>query len=108
MANLKFKVIQGLLLGVIELEYECVRVCVKLMHDQSCLTLNPMDYSLPSSTVHGILQARILEWVAISRVGVQFSSVAQSCATLCDPMKCSKPGLPVHHQFLEPSQTHVH
>ena len=36
------------------------------------------------------------------------SSVAQSCLTLCDPMDCSMPGLPVHHQFLEFTQTHVH
>ena len=38
----------------------------------------------------------------------QFSSVAQSCLTLCDPMDCSTPGLPVHHQLLEFAQTHVH
>ena len=37
-----------------------------------------------------------------------FSSVAQSCPTLCDPMNCSMPGLPVHHQLLEFTQTHVH
>ena len=39
---------------------------------------------------------------------VQFSSVAQSCPTLCDPMSCSTPALPVHHQFPEFTQTHVH
>ena len=38
----------------------------------------------------------------------QFSSVAQSCLTLCDPMNCSMPGLPVHHQHPESTQTHVH
>ena len=38
----------------------------------------------------------------------QFSSVAQSCPTLCDPMNRSTPGLPVHHQLLEFTQTHVH
>ena len=38
----------------------------------------------------------------------QFSSVAQSCPTLCDPMNCSTPGFPVHHQLLEFAQTHVH
>ena len=38
----------------------------------------------------------------------QFSSVAQSCPTICDPMNCSTPGLPVHHQFLEFTQTYVH
>ena len=39
---------------------------------------------------------------------VQFSSVAQSFLTLCDPMNCSTPGLPVHHQFPEFTQTHAH
>ena len=38
----------------------------------------------------------------------QFSSVTQSCPTLCDPMNCSMPGLPVHHQHPEFTQTHVH
>ena len=38
----------------------------------------------------------------------QFSSVAQLCPTLCDPMNCSIPGLPVHHQLPEFTQTHVH
>ena len=38
----------------------------------------------------------------------QFSSVAQSCLTLCNPVYCSMPGLPVHHQHPEPTQTHVH
>ena len=39
---------------------------------------------------------------------VQFSSVTQSCLTPCDPMNCSRPGLPVHHQLPEFTQTHVH
>ena len=39
---------------------------------------------------------------------VQFSSVAQSCPTLCDPMNHGTPGLPVHHQLPEFTQTHVH
>ena len=39
---------------------------------------------------------------------IQFSSVAQACPALCDPMDCSTPGLPVHHQLTELSQTHVH
>ena len=38
----------------------------------------------------------------------QFSSVVQSWLTLCDPMECSTPGLPVHHQLPEFTQTHVH
>jgi len=39
---------------------------------------------------------------------IQFSSVAQSCLTLCDPVDCSTPGLPVHHHLPEFAQTHVH
>ena len=39
---------------------------------------------------------------------VQFSSVTQSCPTLCNPMDCSTPGFPVHHQLPELAQTHIH
>ena len=50
--------------------------------------------------------------ILISRLckgrSVQFSSVTQSCPTLCDPMDCSTPGFPVYHQLPEPTQTHVH
>ena len=142
---------------------------------QLCLTLcDPMDCSLPSSSVHkdfpgkntgvgchALLQRmlptqrsnpglphcrqilyqlshqgspRILEWVSLTLLqgifptqelnqgllhcratreahilhSLLFSSVTQSCPTLCDPMNRSTPGLPVHHQFLEFTQTHVH
>ena len=48
-------------------------------------------------------------WIAcFHKVSVQFSSVAQSCLTLCEPMNCSTPGLPVHHRLPEFTQTHVH
>ena len=119
-------------------------MCAQLLsHVWLC---NPIEYSLPGSSVHGILQARILEWVAmpssrgsfqpryrtciccISSIGrwilyhwaacealslpkfssVQFSSVTQSCPTLCDSMKLSTPGLPVHHQLPKSTQTHEH
>ena len=43
----------------------------------------------------------------LPRSSDRFSSVAQSCPTLCDPMNCSKPGLPVHHQLPEFTQAHV-
>ena len=147
---------------------------------QLCPTLcDPMDCSPPGSSVHGIFQARVLEWVTISfsrgsshprdrtRVSrttgicftiwaireapvkykgwhkwiylqnrkritdieirllvakgdkdggeeegwsesLRFSSVAQLCPTLCNPMNHSPPGLPVHHQLPEFTQTHVH
>ena len=54
-----------------------------------------------STHTHARCKANIL-------FSVQFSSVAQSCPTLCDPMNRSMPGLPVHHQLPEFTQTHVH
>ena len=105
---------------------------------QLCLILwDPRDYSPPGSSVHGILLARMLEWLAVpfsrgsshprdqtkdfciagrfftnwvtrEACSVQFSSVTQSCPTLCDCMNYSTPDLPVHHQLLEFTQTHVH
>ena len=53
-------------------------------------------------------QLSILLTIIIIVSKVQFSSVAQLCPTLCGPMNCSMPGLPVHHQLLEFTQTHVH
>ena len=44
----------------------------------------------------------------VLEASVQFSSVTQSCPTLCDPMNRSTPGLPVHHHLPEFTQTHVH
>ena len=70
---------------------------------QPCPTLcDPIDGSSPGSPVPGILQARTLEWVAISfqRMKVKSESeVAQSCLTLSDPMDCSLPGFSIHGIF---------
>ena len=70
-------------------------------------------HSLPSSIL-GTLGGRLL-WPAFPTLSflltsgsVQFISVVQSCPTLCDPVNCSTLGLPVHHQLLEFTQTHVH
>ena len=113
---------------------QCMKVKSESEVTQSCLTLcYPMDCSLPGSSVHGIFQARVLEWVAIAfstcilqndlsrdfqnytqnvALGLtsefQFSSVTQPCPTFCDPMNCSMPGFPVHHQLPELAHTHVH
>ena len=72
---------------------------------QSCPTLcDPVDCSPPGSSVHGILQARVLEWVE-SHV---FSSVQSlGRVRLCDPMNRITLGLPVHHQLPEFTQTCV-
>ena len=47
-------------------------------------------------------------FITMIKSSIQFSSVAQSCLTLCNPMNHSTPGLPVHHQHPESTQTHVH
>ena len=68
---------------------------------QSTVTKETIIRSLHSSQT--ILSCFL--WFGVS---VQFSSVAQSCPTLCDPMNCRTPGLPVHHQLPEFTQTQVH
>ena len=65
---------------------------------QSCLILcDPIDGSQPGSSVPGILQARIQEWVAISFFNAcMHAKSLQSCPTLCDPMDSSPPGFSIH------------
>ena len=61
-----------------------------------------------------VLLSQSISWYSFyctlkySKDSVQFSSVSQSCPTLCDPMNRSLPGLPVHHKLPEFTQTHVH
>ena len=59
----------------------------------------------PSSEYSGLISFRIDRFDLLD---VQFSSVTQSCLTLCNPMNHSTPGLPIHHQLPEFTQTHVH
>ena len=66
---------------------------------QSRLTLcDPMDCSLPGSSIHGIFQAGVLEWAAIAFSKLKLAAAAkllQSCLTLCDPIDGSPPGSPI-------------
>ena len=55
-----------------------------------------------------VMNNTTLLWTFICTFLLQFSSVAQSCPTLCNPTDCSTPGLPVHHQLLELAQPPVH
>ena len=68
----------------------------------SVLPVNIQDWFLLGLTGLISLQSNLLT------LGIEFSSVAQLCLTLWDRMDCSMPGLPVHHQLLELTQTHVH
>ena len=73
----------------------------------------PAPHALSLSQLQGLFQwvgpshqvAKVLE---LQHQSIQFSLVTQSCPTLCDPMDRSTPGLPVHHQLPELTQTHVH
>ena len=70
-----------------------------------------MDHSLTSfkPRCHYLLISEVfLITLLWGKLSVQFSLVAQSCLTLCNPMDCSTPGFPVHHELLELTQTHVH
>ena len=61
-------------------------------------------HQMPQQEFHGLSH----EKEKVQNDSVQFSSVAQSCLTLCDPMGCSTPSLPVHHQLPELILIHVH
>ena len=77
---------------------QCMKVESESEVAQLCLTLSdPMDCSLPGSSVHGIFQARVLQWVAIAFSDCALLSAAKSlqlCPTLCDPIDGSPPGSP--------------
>ena len=95
---------------------QCMKVKSESEVAQSCLTLSdPMDWSPPGSSVLGIFQARVLEWVSIDYIlfhlvftSAQLVQFTQPCPTICDPMDCSTPGFPVYHWLPKLSQTHVH
>ena len=84
------------------------KVNTRLLCDQ------PPPPCISLKEVHVFINEKICIWILIATLyvitkhSVQFSSVTQSCPTLCDPMNRSTPGLPVHHQLPEFTQTHVH
>uniref|UniRef100_A0AC11BA86 Adaptor related protein complex 1 subunit sigma 2 n=1 Tax=Ovis aries TaxID=9940 RepID=A0AC11BA86_SHEEP len=67
-----------------------------------------LDEFLLGGEVQETSKKNVLKAIEQADLLQEFSSVAQSCPTLCDPMNRSTPGLPVHHQLLEFTQTHVH
>ena len=71
-------------------------------------SLWPMTIALQPPLKMGFSRKEYWSGLPFPSSVIQFSSVAQSCLTLCDHMNCSTPGLPVHHQLLEFTQTHVH
>ena len=75
-----------------------------------CVVCLNRTFQQPLSPVtHLLCSLTRLFWIDTGGFSsVHFSSVTQSCLTLCNPMDCSMPGLPVHHQLSELAQTHVH
>ena len=59
------------------------------------------------TSMNGYFENQV-NWCGIGLSSAQFSSVFQLCPTLCNPMDCSSPGLPIHHQLPEFTETHVH
>ena len=83
--------------------------CYSLKSSHPCLLpQSPKVCSLYLCLFHCLIYKVIITIFLNSISSFQFSSGAQSCPTFCDPMNCSTPGLPVHHQLLEFTQTHVH
>ena len=78
----------------------------QIRNRQNCLSGNLRKIFSINLEIAVFLQRHQSETIQFS--SVQFSSVAQSSPTLCDPMNRSTPGLPVHHQLPESTQTHVH
>ena len=74
----------------------------------------PRHFIIMIFTLHNKLypykefEIAVLPWIIYNLLIFHFSSVTQFCLTLCNPMDCSTPGLPVHHQLPEFNQTHVH
>ena len=89
---------------ILHIPYKCNYRVYGPWHLASCPQQVPLLFL---SIGLGLHQGTILR-MGLNSHSVQFSSVAQSCPTLCDPMNHSTPGLPVHHQLPESIQTHVH
>ena len=70
-----------------------------------CVHIFLLVFKIPLLQIMFTLTAKLLNYQLSD---IQFSSVAQSCPTLCDPMNCSTPGLPVHHKLPGFTQTHVY
>ena len=82
-------------------------ICMQVRKQQLELDMEQQTGSkLGEEYVNGVYSH--LAYLTYMQSSVQFSSVAQSCPTLCDPMNHSSTGLPVHHQLPEFTQTHIH
>ena len=88
-----FQLFSIFLIKIVWIVFECQALCSEL----PIFSLGPQPKNNSMRKVQ-----------TLRSVSVQFSSVVQLCPTLCDPMNHSTPGLPVHHQLLEFTQTHVH
>ena len=93
-----FSILQGIYLAQKLLYHMVILMFKNLRTHPPNFFIAAVPFSIPISNLQGFHFLYIL----------QFRSVAQSCLILCDPMDCSPPGFPVHHQLPEFTQTHVH
>ena len=82
------------------------RLVIAFLPRNKCLLIS--WFQSPSAVILKPPKNRVSHCVHCFPISVQFSSVAQSCPTLCNPINRSMPGLPIHHQLSEFTQTHVH
>ena len=114
-------------IGATQIMHRSESVCVQgtgeqwglWLIEEACPTLRSSNFQTFLKTQHSLtryLQTIQLQGFRLKTLSIRdecvsylkFSSVAQLCPTLCDPMNCSTPGLPVHHHLPEFTQTHVH
>ena len=82
------------------------RLVIAFLPRNKCLLIS--WFQSPPAVILKPPKNRVSHCVHCFPISVQFSSVAQSCPTLCNPINRSMPGLPIHHQLSEFTQTHVH
>ena len=86
-----------------------IEYCMSCLYILEINSLSVVSFAIIFSYSEGCLFILFIISFAVQKLfNFQFSSVTQSCPTLCDPMSCSMSGFPVHHQLPEFTQTHVH
>ena len=87
---------------------EIIIILFGIHHNSRAYPIASQQWHRECLPLHWLYECRLLCKKSSIPRAIQFSSAAQLCLTLCNPMNLSTPGLPTHHQLLEFTQTHVH